>query len=79
MYLSPSHWSGQGTHSSRLANLKQIVTGRRRKDEEGHRKVFQPKPEQNGLTKISFDRKDLMLLSILVSDNNVLFKLVAEN
>ena len=27
MYLSPFHWSGQGTHSSRLANLKQIVTG----------------------------------------------------
>ena len=28
-YLSPSHWSSQGAHSSPLANLKQIVTGRR--------------------------------------------------
>ena len=28
----PSHWSGQGTHSSRLANWKQIVTGRRGKE-----------------------------------------------
>ena len=33
MYLSPSHWSGQGAHSSWLANLKQIVTGRRGKGE----------------------------------------------
>lgn len=31
----------------------------------GHRKVFHPKPEQNGVTKISFDRKDIMLLSAL--------------
>ena len=35
MYLPPSHWSDQGTHSSQLANLKQIVTGRRRKEEGG--------------------------------------------
>ena len=62
IYLSPSHWSGQGPHSSRLANLKQTVTG----GEEGkgrgggRRKV---KPEQNGVTKISFNRKDIMLLS----------------
>ena len=27
-YLSPFHWSGQGEHSSWLANLKEIVTGR---------------------------------------------------
>ena len=33
MYLSPSHWSGQVTHSSWLANLKEIVTGRRGKGE----------------------------------------------
>ena len=33
MGLSPSHRSGQGAHSSRLANLKQIVTGRREKEE----------------------------------------------
>jgi len=32
MYLSPSHGSGQGAHSSQLANLKQIVTGRREKE-----------------------------------------------
>ena len=35
MYLSPSHRSGQGAHSSPLANLKQIVTGRRGKEEQG--------------------------------------------
>ena len=29
--LSPPHGSGQGAHSSRLANMKQIVTGRRGK------------------------------------------------
>ena len=63
MYLSPCHWSGQGTHSSWLASLKQIVTGRRGKEEGGLKKAFQPKPEQNGVTKISFDRKDIMLLS----------------
>ena len=33
MYLSLSHWSDQGVHSSRLANLKQIVTGGRGKEE----------------------------------------------
>ena len=32
IYLSASHLSGQGTHSSWLANLKQIVTGRRGKE-----------------------------------------------
>ena len=37
IYLSPSHWSGQGAHSSWLANLKQIVTGKRGKEEGGHR------------------------------------------
>ena len=29
VYLSPSHWSGQGAHFSQLANLKQIVMGKR--------------------------------------------------
>ena len=67
MYLFASHWSGQGAHSSRLANLKQIVTGRRGKEEGGHKKAFQLKPEQNGVTKISFDRKDIMLLSTITS------------
>ena len=32
VYLFPSHWLGWGTHSSQLANLKQIVTGRRGKE-----------------------------------------------
>ena len=61
IYLSPSYWSGQGAHSSWLDNLKQIVTERRGKEEGGHRKAFQ----QNGVIKISFDRKDIMLLSTL--------------
>ena len=58
--------SGQGTHSSRLANLKQIVPGRRGKEDGGRRRVFQPKLEQNGVAKISFDRQDIMLLSTRV-------------
>jgi len=33
MHLPPSHGSGQGAHFSRVANLKQIVTGRRGKEE----------------------------------------------
>ena len=33
MHLSPSHGSGQGAHASRLANLTQIVPGRRWKEE----------------------------------------------
>ena len=32
-YLSPSHGSGQGTHSSRFTNLKQTVAERRGKEE----------------------------------------------
>ena len=35
VYLSPSHWSGQGAYSSGLANLQQIVTGRRGKEGSG--------------------------------------------
>ena len=31
----------------------------------GCRRAFQPKPEQNGVTKISFDRKDITLLSTI--------------
>ena len=45
--------------------MKQIVTGRRGKEEAGCRKAFQSKLEQNGVTKISFDRKDIMLLSTI--------------
>ena len=67
MYVSPSHWSGRGTRSSRLANLKQIVTGRRGKGGWCRRKAVQLKPEQNGVTKISFSRKDIMLLSTTLS------------
>ena len=43
MYLSTYRWSAQGTHSSQLANLKQIVTGRRGKG--ACRKAFQWKPK----------------------------------
>ena len=43
MYLSPSHWLGQGAHSSRLANLKQIVPGRRGKEEGGSREGISAK------------------------------------
>ena len=64
MYLSPSHWSGQGTHSSWLANLKQIVTGKRGKEAVGGRKAF----AQNGVTKISSDKKDIMLLSAALTN-----------
>ena len=67
VYLSPSHGSGQGAYSSRLANLKQTAPGRRGKEEGGLRKAFQLKLEQNGVTKVSFDRKAIMLLSTHVS------------
>ena len=40
-----------------------MVTGRRGKEEGGRRKAFQLKLEQNGVTEISFDGKDIMLLS----------------
>ena len=62
MYLPPSHWSGQGAHACRWADLKQTVAGRRKKEEEVSGRRFGWKPEQNGVTKISFDRKDIMLL-----------------
>ena len=73
MYLSPSHWSGQGAHSSWLANLKQIVTGRRGKEERVCRRVSQPKPEQNGVTKTSFDGKGVILLCTTTRSFMVLF------
>lgn len=70
MYLSPSHGSGQGAHSSRLANLEQIVTGKIGKEEGGLAGLIQRRlePEQNGVTKISFDRKDTLLLSTTPSE-----------
>ena len=67
MNLSPPHWSGQGAHSFQLANLKQIVTGRRGTG--GSEEGGPVKPEQNGVSKISFDRKD-MLLSAVTSRNH---------
>ena len=42
-----------------------VRSGHRGKEERGHRKVFQLKPEQNGVTKISFDRKNITLLSTM--------------
>ena len=60
MYLSTSHGSRQGSRCSLLAGV-----GGGRWGGGGRRKVFHPKPEQNGVTKISFDRKDIMLLSAL--------------
>ena len=54
VHLSSSHWSGQGTHTSLLANLKQLLLG-----EEVWRRVSQTKQKQNGVTKVSFDRKDI--------------------
>ena len=74
LYLSPFHRSGQGAHSSQLANLKQIVTGRRGK-EGSHRKG---KLEQNGVTKISFNRKDIVTFHnspFHFLSNNLFFKL----
>ena len=53
-----------GAHSSRLANLKQAVAGRKGKRwaaGQGRRRAFQPKAEKNGVTRISFGRKDIML------------------
>ena len=55
MYLSPSHWSGW--------LIRNKATGRRGKEGGVRRKAFQPKLEQNGLTQMSFDRRDIMLLS----------------
>ena len=46
-----------------LANLKQIVTGRRGKEDWGGGSQEGMKQEYNGVTKISFDGKDIMLLA----------------
>ena len=74
MYLSPSHWSGQGAHSSRLANCNRLLLGEKVKRRGGvSQGVFQLKPEQNGVTKISFDRKDIMLLRTKLNLREVYF------
>ena len=59
--LSPSHWSGQGARSSQLAKLKQTYWEKCGGAGGGvvQRKVAQMKPGQNGVTKTSFDRKDI--------------------
>ena len=64
VYLSPSHWSGQGAHSP-LANLKQTVAGRKEKEEgvTGGRL----RRNQNGVTKISHDRRDMLILTLISS------------
>ena len=59
MDLPPSHGSGQGPRSSRLANLKHC-SWEKREGGGGRRWAFQLKPEQNGVTKISFVRKDIV-------------------
>ena len=61
---APRHGPGQGAHSSPLANLKRIVTGRRGKG--GAARHFSQNGEQNAVTKISFDRQDIMLLSTTI-------------
>lgn len=55
-YLSPSHWLGQGAHSSQLIWNKQLLGG------EGKRRGAggcQMKQEQSGVTKTSFDKKEI--------------------
>ena len=55
--------SGQGAQSSQLANLKHTVSGRRGREGGWSQEGISAEPEQNGVTKISFDRKDIMLCS----------------
>ena len=66
--LSPARGSGQGAHSSRGA----IETGcswEKRERGRGGRRAFQPKPERNGVAKISFDRRDILSLCTLGREN----------
>ena len=51
----PFPWVRSGHTFFPVGSLKQIVLGRRGKEEGGCRKAFWLKPEQNGVTKISFD------------------------
>ena len=73
----PFHGSGQGTPSSWSADRNKLLLGEegKRKGVEGGRRAFQPKPEPNGVTKISFDRRDMMSLStaLLLHDLKKLF------
>ena len=62
MDLSPSHGSGQGAHSSRLAHGNKLLLGKAGK-RKGVAGAFQPKAEPHGVTKLSFHRRDMMLLS----------------
>jgi len=61
-FLSPSHWSGQGAHSSRWP-IETNCCWEKKERGGRRRRRFQLKPEHNGLAKISLDRKDVMLLS----------------
>ena len=64
IYLSPSHWSGQGAHSSWLANWKKLLLQKevKRKGVSGGSSA---KTRAKWSNKISFDRKDIMLLSTI--------------
>ena len=63
IYMSPSHWSGQGAHSSWLANWNKLLLGKEVK-RKGVAGAFQQKLDQNGVTKISFDTKDYVTFHI---------------
>ena len=61
-FLSPSHWSGQGAHSSRWP-IETNCCWEKRERGGRRRRWFQLKLEHSGLAKISLDRKDVILLS----------------
>ena len=61
VYLFPSHWSGQGAHSSHIL-LGWLIWNKLflgKGGERGGGKVSQTKQKQNGVTKTSFARKDI--------------------
>ena len=62
----PFPWVRSGAHSSQLANWNNCCWEKRER-RGGHRRAFQPKPEQIRVTKISFDRKDIILLSTVIT------------
>ena len=58
----PFPWVRSGRTFFPVGSLKQIVAGKRGK-QEGGRRGISAETEQNGVAKISFDTKDIMLLS----------------
>ena len=58
MYLSPSHGSGQGAHSSRLANWNKLLLGKEVK-RKGVAGAFQLKPEQMELPRFPLIERTL--------------------